>query len=451
MAAPPKHEAAKTAAAVAATPAATTTALHTFGDLAPWAEPAWYNSLVSPYYNASHRQLRAAIRSHIDTHVLPSSLAWEAAGSAPRAAALRWARSGFAFADVPAAYRPAGFEAVAGIPVGELDVFHLLVMTDEGARVEGGVMISLAGASVIGCPPVINHGTEAQRRRWLPGLFDWSTSFCLGVTEPSGGSDVSNIKTTATKSADGTHYLVNGHKKWITGAPWATHMTTAVRTGGPGMAGISLLVIPLASAGVALRKIDNSGQNAGGSSWVTLADVRVPAENLIGQENRGFGYIMTNFNKERFVMAAASVRKARTCLSTALAYAHDRETFGRPLIANQVIKHKFSELARHIEAQYAFLEQIAYHIQHTSWQNPDVASRIALAKVSAGRVQEMAIREAQQVLGGAGYQKGGVGGAVEQQSRDFVMQKVGGGSEEILLDLALRQELARSKKMGARL
>lgn len=445
MASQPKRETALTAAK------APPPTREPFGNLTPWAEPAWYNSLESPYYNDSHRRLRAAIRGYLDEHILPHSLQWEAIGEAPRDVALKWAQSGFAFGDVPMKYRPKGFETIAGIPFDDMDIFHLMVMTDEGARVEGGVMISLAGASVIGAPPIINYGTEEQKQKWLPGLFDWSVSHCLGITEPSGGSDVGNIRTSARKTQDGKHYIVNGHKKWITGSPWATHMTTAVRTGGKGIGGISLLVIPLKSKGISLRKIENSGQNAGGSSWVTLEDVMVPAENLIGQENRGFDIIMKNFNKERFVMAVSSIRKARTCMSTALQYAHDRETFGQPLIANQVIRHKFSELGRNIEAQWAFLEQIAYHIQQTSWQNPDVASRIALAKVSAGRVQEMAIREAQQVLGGAGYQKGGVGGAVEQQSRDFVMQKVGGGSEEIMLDLALRQELARSKKMGAKL
>ena len=117
-----------------------------------------------------------------------------------------------------------------------------MIATDELARVEGGVLISLGGASVIGAPPIINHGTEQQKQKWLPGLFSWKTSFCLGVTEPTGGSDVANIRTTATKTPDGEFYVVNGVKKWITGAPWATHMTTAVRTGGPGRNQISVLV-----------------------------------------------------------------------------------------------------------------------------------------------------------------------------------------------------------------
>lgn len=397
------------------------------GTLAPWSEPAWYNALESPYYDESHKRLRRYVRSYIDKNVLPFSLEWEEKGEAPREEALKWARTGIAFADVPGRYRPSDIPAPAGIPVDEMDVFHLLVMTDETSRVEGGVMASLAGASVIGAPPIINHGTEAQKQEWLPGLFNWETSFCLGVTEPTGGSDVGNIQTTARRTPEGDFYVVNGYKKWITGAPWATHMTTAVRTGGPGMAGISVLVIPTDLPGFTRRRIRNSGQNAGGASLVELDDVRVPAANLLGAENEGFRIVMTNFNRERYVMAVGCNRKARTCLATALAYAHTRETFGRPLIANQIIRHKVSKLARYVESHWAWLEQIAYHVQKSEsrWQSPDIAGRIALAKVHGGRILEMANREAQQILGGAGYQKAGVGAGVEQISRDLRMMVVG--------------------------
>lgn len=389
----------------------------------------------------------------MDKHILPYSLDWEAKGEAPREEAMRWARSGFAFADVPPEYRPKDLPGPANIPVNEMNVFHLLVSTDETSRVEGGVTTSLSGASVIGIPPVIHHGTEEQKRKWLPGLFDWSTSFCLGITEPSGGSDVANIQTTAVRSDDGSHYIVNGYKKWITGTPWATHMTTAVRTGGGGMSGISVVVIPMNSEGLTWRKIPNSGQNAGGASLIELDDVRVPVENRLGKEGDGFRIIMVNFNRERYIMAVGCNRKARTCLHVAFDYANKRETFGKPLISNQIIAAKFATLARYVESHWAWLESIAYAIQQSpkGWQDPDVAGRIALAKVQGGRIQEMANREAQQVLGGAGYQRGGPGAAVEQMSRDLRMMVVGGGSEEIISDLAVRQETLLAKRRGWKL
>jgi hypothetical protein len=159
----------------------------TFGNLGPWAEPSWYSSLASPYYNESHKRLRNALRTYIDTNIKPYMLEWEEKGEAPTSERFKWARTGFAFGDVPAPYRPAHIPGPAGIPVGELDVFHLLVSTDEASRIEGGVGVALGGGSVIGVPPIVAHGTEEQKRKWLPGLFTWETSFSLGITEPSGG------------------------------------------------------------------------------------------------------------------------------------------------------------------------------------------------------------------------------------------------------------------------
>ncbi|MCJ1305733.1 hypothetical protein MMC08_008549 [Hypocenomyce scalaris] len=333
---------------------------------------------------------------------------------------------------------------------GEFDAFHLLILNDEKARIDTGTQTGLSTASAIGLPPVIYHGTEEQKQRWLPGIFKGETSFCLGATEPTGGSDLANLRTTAKKTDDGKFYPVNGNKKWITGALSATHMTTAVRTGGPGAGGVSVLVVETSSPGFSARKIHNSGANAGASAWVTLENVKIPVENLIGKENQGFKTLMTNFNKERFIISTGMNRKARTCLTVALEYAHDRVTFGQPLIANQIIKHKFASLARDVESHWAWLEQIAYHIKVNGWTS-DLASRLALAKVHGGIMLEKACREAQQVLGGAGYQRGGVGQQVEQISRDLRMLVVGGGSEEIIADLAVRQELALSKRKMSKL
>ncbi|KAI1735872.1 acyl-CoA dehydrogenase [Xylaria scruposa] len=420
----------------------------------PWAEPAWLGSLESPYYNDSHRRLQAYTRHYFDEHVIPHMLEWEEKGDCPETSKTSYLKSGLALLDVPKKYRPAGFDTVAGIPIDELDIFHRIILSDETSRVEGGVTIALSrGANAIGLPPVLNHGTEAQKKRWIPGLFTGQTNFCLGITEPSGGSDVSNLKTTAKKSADGAHYVVNGTKKWITGSQWATHMTTAVRTGGPGIGGISLLVIPLSLPGVSVQKIPNSGQNAGGASWVRMENVKVPADHLLGVENAGFMYIMKNFNSERFIMSVGCNRKARTCLSTALAYAYERETFGVPLVNHQVIRHKLVNIARDVEAHWARLEQIAYHIKKHGWQSRDIAGPIAMAKISGGRILELAAREAQQVMGGVAYQRDGPGGGgrVEQINRDLRMMVVGGGSEEILGDLAFKEETKTAKaKAGAK-
>ncbi|KAK1997318.1 acyl-CoA dehydrogenase domain-containing protein [Colletotrichum falcatum] len=425
------------------------TSAKTAGSSAPWCEPAWFNALESPYYNDSHRRFQVYARNYVDAHLLPHAQEWEAAGQVPLAARLEFARSGLAFLDVPREYRPEELTTVAGIPFDDLDVFHELILMDEVARIPSGVPLALAGASNVGAPPILIAGTEEQKRRWLPGLFTWETSFCLAITEPTAGSDVSAIRTTAQKTPDGSHYVVSGRKKWVTGAPWATHMTTAVRMGEAGRGGISLLVVPLNLPGIAIRKIHNSGHNAGGSSWVVLEDVKVPVDHLLGRENEGFPVIMRNFNKERFILAVDCNRQARTCLSEALQYAHDRETFGKPLASHQIIRHKLTTLAREIEGHWAWLEQIAYHVKVHGWQAKEIASRIALAKVQGGRVVEQAVRESQQIHGGMGYEKGVT--MTEQISRDLRLKVIGGGSEEILGDLAWREEHKRANDRGSRL
>ncbi|EGX97248.1 acyl-CoA dehydrogenase [Cordyceps militaris CM01] len=413
----------------------------------PWSEPAWYSSLRSPYYNESHRKLRDNIRRYIDENVLPHSFEWEEKGEAPVEASKAWLKSGIGLDDIPVQYRPADVPSLSGLPPGQLDAFHMLIIADETSRIEGGVGIALGGASSIGAPPIIHFGIDEQKAKWLPGLFTKETSFCLGITEPSGGSDVAQLRTTAEKTADGKFYVVNGVKKWITGSPWASHMTTAVRTGADGAQGISVLVIPMDAPGITVDKIQNSGQNAGGASFVDLDNVKVPVENLIGRENQGFSIIMRNFNRERFLLAVQCNRKSRTCLALAFQYALQRETFGKPLMQYQVIRRKLTEVAHRVEAHWAWMEQLAYHIGTSpeGWQSPDVAGRLALLKVQGGQMVELAAREAQQIFGGAGYQRSGPGATVEQISRDLRMLVVGGGSEEIMADLAIRQELMMAK------
>ncbi|KAI8276156.1 hypothetical protein K4K60_008057 [Colletotrichum sp. SAR11_57] len=396
-----------------------------------WGEPAWFNALESPYYNDSHRRFQAYVRDFVDTHLLPYAQEWEAAGECPLAARLQFAKSGLAFLDVPREYRPRELMTIAGIPFDELDVFHELILMDEMARIPSGVPLALAGASNVGAPPIWTAGTEEQKRRWLPGLFTWETSFCLAITEPTAGSDVSAIRATAEKTADGKFYVVNGRKKWVTGAPWATHMTTAVRMG------------------ITIRKIHNSGHNAGGSSWVILENVKVPVDHLLGKENGAFPIIMRNFNKERFILTVDCNRQARICLSEALQHAHDRETFGKPLASHQIIRHKLTTIAREVEGHWAWLEQIAYHVKIHGWQTKDVAGRIALAKIQGGRMVEQAVRESQQIHGGMGFEKGVT--MTEQISRDLRLKVIGGGSEEILSDLAWREEHKRASGLGAKL
>jgi alkylation response protein AidB-like acyl-CoA dehydrogenase len=262
------------------------------------------------------------------------------------------------------------------------------------------------------------------------------------------GSDVAGLQTTAKKSADGKHYIVNGQKKWITNGIWADYCTAAVRTGGPGANGISALIIPLKNyPGVTTRKQSNSGVNASGSTFIEFDDVEVPIENLLGKENQGFKIVMSNFNHERLWLGVTALRMARVCCEDAYSHAITRHTFGQPLLSNQVIRAKFTDMGRSLETTWALIEALIYHSTTVTpaQREKDLASWYALVKVQAGRTLEKVNRECQQVFGGLGYSRGGKGGRVEQVSRDLRVLVVGGGSDEILTDLVARQMDSRRK------
>jgi alkylation response protein AidB-like acyl-CoA dehydrogenase len=169
------------------------------------------------------------------------------------------------------------------------DFFHELLITDELSRAaSGGLVWNLVGGFGIGCPPLLKFGKKSLVERIAPGILAGDKRICLAITEPDAGSDVANLTCEAKLTPDGKHYIVNGEKKWITNGIWADYFTTAVRTGGPGMNGISVLLIERENGGVSTRRMDCQGVWSSGTTYITFEDVKVPVENLLGKENQGF-------------------------------------------------------------------------------------------------------------------------------------------------------------------
>lgn len=281
---------------------------------------------------------------------------------------------------------------------------------------------------------------------------------------------------------------MNGAKKWITNGIFADYCTAAVRTGQDGRKGISALVIPMKSKGVTCRKIENSGVCASGKSeWACLefgwSDeildrlylYRVrrrrssrfqsarSRESRFSNNNVQYGYqhgtvkiallIIIDFNHERLWLACTSLRLARCCAEDAYNYARVRETFGRKLISNQVIRSKISSFGRSLDSAYAWMEQIVYMFESAKKKGSDahVSGLIANLKVLAGKTLEHVNRESQQILGGAGYSMQGRGARIEQISRDVRVMVVGGGSEEILTELSLNQEVKATAELSLKM
>lgn len=376
---------------------------------------------TSPFYNESHREWRDTLRRWLAKEVAPHVEAWEAAGEFPVSLYTKAAQVGLLGLGYPEQY--------GGTSAG-IDHFHHIVTSEESAQIgAGGVFASLMVHS-IGLPPILAIGSEELKDRIAPGVLAGEKHICLGITEPDAGSDVANIQTRAER--DGDDYVVRGSKMFITGGLRADYVTAAVRTGGPGYGGISLLLIELDRPGVSRTRLDKMGWLSSDTAALYFDEVRVPAANLIGAENQGFLGIVLNFNGERLGMAASANGYARTCLVEAARYAQERRTFGKRLADHQVIRHKVSEMLRQVNATQAYLESCAWRVQ----QGERPVADLALLKVQATLTMEFCAREAMQVLGGTGYLRGN---KVERIYREVRVNAIGGGSEEIMRDLAARQ------------
>ncbi len=373
-----------------------------------------------PNYTDGHRAWRQTLRRFVDAEMAPFVEAWEEAGEFPRELYRKAAAIGLLGLGYPAEY--------GGIPEG--DLFYSIVTSEELARLgAGGVGASLMVHS-IGLPPVLAIGSDEMKARIAPQVLAGEKIHALAITEPSGGSDVANLQTRAVREGD--EYVVNGSKMFITGGMRADYYTVAVRTGGEGAGGVSLLLIERDRPGFTRTALKKQGWLSSDTAALYFDDVRVPAENLIGAENQGFAGIMRNFNRERIGMSANANAAARVCFEDALAWARERRTFGKRLADHQVIRHKFAEMARQIAATQAWLEQCAVRIM--AGETP--VADLSLLKVQATLTMEFCAREAMQILGGSGYMRGG---RVERIYREVRVNAIGGGSEEIMRDLAARQ------------
>ncbi|CAE7233040.1 AFT10-1, partial [Symbiodinium pilosum] len=370
----------------------------------------------------------------VENEVLPFVDEWEEAGAFPKDLHRRAYEAGVYGAFWPEKYGGTFPNAE------EADMFHYFIFYDELARpCASGLYGSLLTHS-ISLPPVLELGSEKQKEAIARQVITGQKTCCLAVTEPGGGSDVANVQTTAVLDASGQHYVVNGQKTFISGGMNADYFTTGVRTSGKtGSKGISLLLVPRSSDGLNTARLQTQGWHLSTTTLVTFDEVKVPAENLLGGEGDGFLAIMRNFNNERLALAITANREARVCLEEAAKYAQVRKTFGKPLSSHQVIRHKLMECGRLVMATNAMILSVCAQKPRPSDSSEQLAGAIALAKVQATKSFEFVARECSQVFGGKSYLRSGPGHVVERAYREVRVLAVGGGSEEIMLDLASRQ------------
>jgi acyl-CoA dehydrogenase len=313
---------------------------------------------------------------------------------------------------------------------------HVLIAGIELAQCgAGGVLASLMSQS-IAVPPIAALGSAELQQRTLPRILSGEWIAALAITEPSGGSDVAALRTTARR--DGDAYVVNGEKTFITSGVRADLYTVAVRTdpAAQGARGISLLVIPRDTAGFSRTPLEKMGWWASDTAHLRFEKVRVPAANLLGAEGEGFRAIMRNFTGERFAMAAYALGFAWVCYREALDWARQRRTFGQRLVEHQVVRHRFVDMLAAIEASRALLEDVAWRLDHDPAGSAEVTAAVCMAKNTATRTLQFCADAAVQTLGGMGYMRGCKS---ERIYREVKVNMIGGGAEEIMKDLAARQ------------
>jgi acyl-CoA dehydrogenase len=370
--------------------------------------------------NAERGALREVAREFTRREVAPYLQGWEDAGEVPRDLHRAAAKQGLLGISFPVEVGGGGGDLLDSIAVME-------GMFSEGAS--SGLMAALF-TSGIALPHLAASGDADLVDRFVRPTLAGELIGSLAVTEPGGGSDVAGIRTAAVREGDA--YVVDGTKTFITSGARADFVTTAVRTGGPGHAGVSLLVVEKGTPGFTVdRSLPKTGWHCSDTAELGYAGARVPVRNLVGAEHTGFAQIAQHFVVERIALAVHGYGIAARSLALTATYCRERETFGRPLLANQVVRHRLVEMRRQVEVARAYVHEVAR--RHVAGE--EVIAEACLAKQTAAECAAYVCDAAVQLHGGTGYLHGT---EVERHHRDARILSIGGGATEVLTDLAAR-------------
>jgi len=365
---------------------------------------------------------RDGARRFVEREVAPFVTAWDEAGTFPRELYRKAAAAGLLGIGYP--------EQWGGTPA---PMRLRLVATEEVARAgSGGLMASLFSHS-IGLPPILAHGSDALKERIVRPVLAGEKIAALAITEPGGGSDVARLSCRARR--DGGEWVIDGEKSFITSGLRADWITLAVRTGGPGARGISLLAVPGDAPGLERTALAKMGWWCSDTALLRFEACRVPADHLIGEENAGFRAVMENFNGERLLMSAGAEAFAQVCFDEALAWARQRKTFGAALVEHQAIRHKLVDMRMRIASTRAWLHTLVDRLD-AGRTDAEWVAELCLLKNHATQTMQFCADQAVQIMGAMGYMRGTKS---ERIYREVKVMMIGGGAEEIMKELAARQ------------
>ncbi|KAG6917018.1 hypothetical protein DXG01_004283 [Tephrocybe rancida] len=444
----------------------------------PYAEPTWLSDgYYSPYYTENHRKFQKAMRAFVDEIVTPDAIAREADGKPPSKSVIEaMDKLGIHAMRMGPGKHLKGLTLMDGLVTPEeFNYFHELIITQEFARCgqrgygdgihsapvfERHALIEnhtgMMSGSVIGLPPVLNFGSAEIKAKVVPDVLSGRKPICLAISEAFAGSDVSGLKTSAVKTEDGKHWIINGTKKWITNGTFAEYFTVGCKTED----GFTVILVERGE-GVETKPIKTSYSPSAGTAFVTFDNVKVPVENTLGPEGSGIFVMLSNFNHERWVMCCSSARSQRLIVEECLLWVNQRKAFGKPLHSLAVIRSKLAAMIARVESTQNWLENLTHQMNNMSYKQQAAKlaghvfsvilssirvlillySPIGLLKMHATRSAQETATDAVQIFGGRGITKTGMGQYIEHYHRTVPFDAILGGAEDVLGDLGVRQAI----------
>lgn len=374
------------------------------------------SGVLDQYLNDEHKAFRETCLRFAEKEIRPHAEKWEEAHEFPRELYKKAAEAGILGSHMPVEYGGSGG-----------DIFHAIVSIESLMR--GGSTGVVVGLDSLGIalPPILNLGSEEQKRRFVPPVLAGEKIAALGVTEPGAGSDVAGIQTRAVK--DGDSYVLNGAKMFITSGVRADQVTVLARTSDEPHGGLTFFVVEKGMKGFSVgRALRKTGWWASDTAELVFEDVRVPVENRIGDEGSGFLGVMQNFQGERISLAVFGVATADIALQESIRYVKEREAFGKPIAAFQVTRHKLAKMATQVEAAKSFTYSVANRLNKGEY----LVKEVSMAKNFASDVAQSVCYDAVQLFGGMGYMRETL---VERLARDARLLPIGGGTTEIMNEI----------------